>query len=419
MPEGNTRPRLMVTTTDYHAKKEQDQAAAVSKVPGGEQPPDKMDDAANKSPIDASDSDRRQGSEESGAVAANEHVPAMLQRARKRSQRTLFARFANYWQRPFDGLHQRAWLLANPVLRKFVKSYYRDILIEWREGLNVFVGNEKGGSSKTSVAVLVWLLLAWLLDKTIVLLDFNPAGGHARHRGGVGQTVSMGQFWFDKDFASIESHRALSQQVGTHEVFRNAYLIDWNSEQYKHLKKRLTEEPSVEEIQKVVRGVTNISHTTVIDQGNPLTGAWYLSAPTYRPERSVAVVTFMLDQEFSEDGVSATIDAHKEAEPTCGDRTVLVVMNYKGGRKRRNEQIERLSYSYGIPASRIVVIPHDAAFLNSDEIDPDTGKKLPRVLDPRQLRLRTLAAGMRLLLVIARTSRHYRQLHDNPQLEGK
>ncbi|MGB4957065.1 MAG: hypothetical protein WBO49_01290 [Candidatus Saccharimonas sp.] len=233
----------------------------------------------------------------------------------------------------------------------------------------------------------------------------------------------MRQFLFDEDFSSIASHRALSERVGTHRVFRNAYLIDWNDAAGRHLKKRLTEEPSSDAIQHVQRGVTNISHSTIVDQGNPLTGSWYKAPVTYRPERSVAVVTFMLDQEFSEDGVTATIDAHVEAEPTCRDRIVLVVMNYQGGRKRRKEEVERLAYAHGIPKHRIVVIPHDPAFLNSNELDPETGKKLPRVLDPRQLRLRTLAAGMRLLLVIARTSSAYRVVHGtptpNPQLEGK
>ena len=340
-------------------------------------------------------------------------VPVMLERARKKSKRTL----PDHWQRPFDGLRLWTWVLSLSGLRKVINVRYRNILVEWREGLNILVGNEKGGSSKTSVSVLLWLLLAWLLDKTIVLLDFNPAGGHARYRGGISKTVTMRQFLFEKELAPIESHQALSEQVGAHETLRNAYCIDWNDKEHKHLKKRLTEEPTVEKIQAVLEQVSLVSHATIIDQGNPLTGSWYEAAVKYRPERSVAVVTFMLDQEFSEAGVVATIDAQNDTEPTGGDRTVLVVMNYVGAwwrpsvRKRRREEIERLAYSYHIPKNRIVVIPRDTAFLNSDNIDQETGEKLPRVLDPRQLKLRTLAAGMKLLLVIALTSRQYRQLH--------
>ncbi len=358
-----------------------------------------------------------------------EPVPAMIARARKNARKPKPSNL----RRPFDGLRLWPWLKALPMraLRSAICARYRDILQEWREGLNVIVSNEKGGSSKTSVAVMVWIMLAWLLGKAIALLNFNPAGDHARKRGGVGETASMAQFWFDKDTSVIKSHKAMSEGVGTNPVFNNAYLIDWSSSKYTSLETRLTEEPTVDFTQKIMRGVSNISHCVVVDMGNPLSGTWYLAPVTFDPERSVLLVTFMLHQDFSEDGAVKTIRTHVEADPTSHDRIVLVVMNYKhtgswwrslwpGYRKQvRNEQIDRLSKVEGIciPSNRIVVVPHDDAFNSTGEIDPETGKQLSRVLDPRQLRLQTLAAGMRLLQVIARTSREYRKLH--PRLEGK
>lgn len=420
---GHVSPTMEIEATDYFKKALE---ANAKRKRDAKQPAPTED----KLPAPVPDATESDDEAEPGGNDKPEAVSKMVARARKNARNVK----PSSRKRPFDGLRLWPWLLAPTKLRKAIWARYGDILNEWREGLTVVVSNEKGGSSKTSVAVMVWLLLAWILDKTIVLLNFNPAGDHARKRGGVGETATMAQFWFDKDFGPIVSHQALSEQVGTHPVYRNAYMIDWISNKFDYLekpKKRLTEEPTTDAMGTVLETVDCASHSQVIDMGNPLTGTWYQTPVTYDPERSVLVVTFMLDQDFSEDGAVNTIDAHVEADPTSRDRIVLVVMNYKHTgswwkslwpnyrRRIRNEQIDRLSKAdgIGIPSNRIVVVPHDDAFNSTGAIDPETGKKLPRVLDPRQLRLRTLAAGMRLLLVIARTSREYREL--NPQQEGK
>ena len=341
-------------------------------------------------------------------------LPAMIVRARRKAV-SKEPGFVHYLRRPFDGLQLTLWLVFGWGVRKLIHQRYGEILVEWQTGLNVLVGNKKGGSGKTPISVLILLVLAWLLDKVIVLLDCNPAGGHAETRLGIGKTATFHDFLFGKDLSAIRTHRALSEQVGSHGVFRNAYCISWNDEAHKADNTKLTEQPTEEQITNIFDEVTDKSHATVMDQGNPLTGSWYSAAVRYKPDRSVAVITFQLDQENSESDAHTTLTTHIETDPTCADRSVLVITNYVdhwwpfSARKARHEQIERCAFQFQIPKERIVIIPRDAAFVSSREIHPETGERLPKVLDPRKLRLRTLVAAMQLLVVIARTSRDFRE----------
>lgn len=362
-------------------------------------------------------------------LAKEPPLPAMLVRARKKAAKPKNPGFVDYLRRPFDGLRLSFWLIFGWPFRKLIHQRYGEILVEWRTGLNVLVGNKKGGAGKTPISVLIVLVLAWLLDKAIVLLDCNPAGGHAVTRLGIKKTATFHELLLQKKLDAIESHRTLSETVGSHSVFRNAYCISWNDRAHKADNTKLTETPTEVELTTIFDKVTGKSHATVMDQGNPLTGDWYTAAVKYRPDKSVAVITFQLDQENSEGDAHQTLATHIETDPTCADRSVLVITNYVDrfwwwlppARKARHEQIERCAFQFQIPTYRIVIIPRDPAFLSSKEIDPETGELLPRVLDPRKLRLRTFAAAMELLVVIARTSRHFREIQaikSNPAPTG-
>lgn len=345
-------------------------------------------------------------------------LPAMIVRARKKAaQKNKKLGFFGHLHRPFDGLRLWFWLMALASTRRMIHLFYRDILVEWEQGLNVFVGNKKGGTGKTPIAILIQLVLAWLTNKAVALLEFNPAGGHAQTRLGIQKTITFRQFLFDNDTSAIDTHEAFTAKVGAHGVFGNAYCISWNDKEHGSENKALTEKPTVKELTRIFRKITAIVHTTVVDQGNPLTGSWYRTAVKYNPTRSVAVIAFQLEQENSESDALLTLQTHIETDPTCADRSVLVITNFVGSwlwwrnRKIRREQIERCAFQFGVPKKRIVIVPRDAAFLTSKEIDPETGEQLPKVLDPRKLRLRTLLAAMRLLVVIARTSREFRENH--------
>lgn len=318
-------------------------------------------------------------------------------------------------RRPFDGLRFWPWMMESRYVTSAIHRLFAIMNELVVTGLTFFVGGRKGASAKTTLVVALSTVMGWLLRISIIVMNFNPAGDHAKDRLGIKKTVTFRSLLIGG--FKINSHEEAVETVGNHPLFRNVYHYAWNDPEHRSDNERLAKDQSAASIVELVTDQLRHYGAGVIDMGQNLYDAWAVAALQVNPQKTVGLVTFRPNEENSEADAWTTYQEYLRIDPDFHDRFILVVSDFKSAsspwktRKVKAALIKRCTERYELPKKRVVIIPHDPIFLPLPGVNPENGEQLIRVVDPRKFRLRTLMAFMNLLVVSAETSLDYRKHH--------